>query len=116
MSFKQRGYIKAEQVMGASDSRILFLHILPQSVYPAVAITTLNVGHAIVLEAGLSFLGLGDQNVISWGQIIYLTVVSQRSWWLVFFPGAAITLIVLGFNLLGDYLERRMKGSLEKRF
>jgi len=112
ITFKERGFVKAAALLGAGDVRLLFLHILPNGIYPAISNTTLQVADAIMTEAGLSFFGLGDKNVITWGQIINMGMLSISSWWLVVFPGAAIALMVLAFNLLGDSLELRLKPRL----
>ncbi|MGA7923856.1 MAG: ABC transporter permease, partial [Thermoplasmata archaeon] len=65
--------------------------------------TTLQIGQAILFEAGMAFLGLSDPNVISWGQMVNLGVYHLAdAWWLVFFPGVALTALILGFNLMGD--------------
>jgi len=112
ITFKERGFVKAAALLGAGDIRLLFLHILPNGIFPAISNTMLQVGDAILIEAGLSFFGLGDTNVASWGQIINMGMLSISSWWLVVFPGAAVALTVLAFNLLGDSLERRLKPRL----
>jgi len=86
--------------------RILLRQVLPNALPPTVVVISFNAGSVILLEAGLSFLGLGDSDVISWG---YLANNAQRflrlAWWLAAFPGAAIVLAILGLNLLGDALN-----------
>jgi len=115
ITLKERGYVRATAMLGAGNPRLLFVHILPNGIYPAITNTTLNIGNAIMTEAGLSFFGLGDKNVITWGQIINMATYSTpESWWLVLFPGVAIALVVLGFNLLGDSLEHKLKPRLLK--
>jgi peptide/nickel transport system permease protein len=74
---------------------------------PLIANSTLQIGFAVALEAGLAFIGLGDPNVVSWGQM--LNAAQSRyatAWWMAVFPGAAISVLVLGFNLLGDAATR----------
>ena len=70
MSLKERTYVKSAQTIGESKGRILFHYIVPNGIYPIIANTTMNVAQAILTEASLSFLGLGDPNVVSWGQMI----------------------------------------------
>jgi peptide/nickel transport system permease protein len=91
---------------GASSSRTLFLHVVPNGIYPVVANTTLQMGSAVLIEAGLSFLGLGDPNTLSWGRLVYQgRDYMATAWWIAFFSGLAITLLTLAFNLLGDELN-----------
>ena len=105
MTLKNRTYVKAGVAAGSGHRKILFGHILPNGIYPVVANSALEMGFAIVLEASLSFLGLGDPNQPSWGQILFGGKFYLGSWWLTFFPGLAITSIVLGFNFIGDGLN-----------
>lgn len=107
LSVKEDEFIKAAQVMGASRSRIMFRHILPNVISPIVVLATLNMGTVVLGTAGLSFLGFGAQPpTAEWGNMLassrnFLTT----AWWLANFPGMAIMLTVLGFNLLGDGLR-----------
>lgn len=107
LSIKQQEYIEAARVLGASNARILFRHILPNTVAPAIILVTLGIGGAILAEASLSFLGLGAQPPTpSWGSMLstgrdYLL----QAPWLSIYPGLAIFLTVMGFNLLGDGLR-----------
>ncbi|HEY4065641.1 MAG TPA: ABC transporter permease [Burkholderiaceae bacterium] len=101
----QIDFVNAARCLGISSTRILFTDVLPNAVGPALAVSTLIMAQAILLEASLSFLGLSNPDVISWGRMLsagqnYL----QTAWWLSVFPGLAILLIVLAFNLLGDAL------------
>ena len=101
----QLDFVNAVRCLGISNVRILFTEILPNSVGPALAVSTLIMAQAILLEASLSFLGLSSPDVISWGRMLsagqnYLST----AWWLSVFPGLAILLTVLAFNLLGDAL------------
>ena len=107
LSIRRREYVFAAVAAGATDLRILLRHVLPNSLGPLVANSTLQVGFAIGLEAGLSFLGLGDPNVISWGQMLYVSQTHYRNaWWMVVFPGLCVAAAVLGFNLVGDALGK----------
>ena len=107
LSLKNQEFVEAARILGYSDARIIFRHILPNSLAPLVVLTTLEVPKAIIVEATLSFLGLGIQPPLpSWGSIMS----SGRSFlfhapWITIFPGIMIILIVMGFNLLGDALR-----------
>jgi peptide/nickel transport system permease protein len=105
LSVKSREFVEAARSLGAPAARILAREVLPNVLGPAVVVASLNAAGVILLEAGLSFLGLGDPDLVSWG---YLANNAQRflriAWWMAVFPGAAIALAVLGLNLLGDAL------------
>jgi peptide/nickel transport system permease protein len=117
LSLKNREFILAVRVMGASDSRIILKHLLPNALGPVLVVATLGVGGAILVESSLSFLGLGVQPpTASWGNMLmegkdHLT----DAWWLVTFPGLAIFVTVLGYNFLGeglrDLMDPRMRGG-----
>jgi peptide/nickel transport system permease protein len=107
LSVKQRDFVKLARVAGASSWRIMIAHILPNVLNSAVVLLTLQLGFVIILEATLSFLGAGiPPPTPTWGQMVangrdYLEI----AWWLTVFPGLAIALVVLSFNLLGDWLR-----------
>lgn len=107
LSLKEREFVLAARAIGASSGRIIFKHILPNAIYPVIVAATFSVGGAILIESGLSFLGLGIQPPQpSWGGILsvgkdYITF----AWWMSLFPGIAIFLTVLSFNLLGEALR-----------
>jgi peptide/nickel transport system permease protein len=103
----ERDFILAEKSLGASHGRILFLHILPHLVPTAIVWGTLGIATTVLLEATLSFLGIGVQPPNpSWGNIIFESQsYFQAAPWLVFFPGAVILLTALAFNLVGDALR-----------
>ncbi len=107
LSLKEREFVLASKAIGASSVRIILKHILPNAIYPVIVAATFAVGGAILIESGLSFLGLGIQPPEpSWGGILsvgkdYITV----AWWMSFFPGIAIFLTVLSFNLFGEALR-----------
>ena len=107
LSLRERDFIQAAKLLGLSNARIFFVHLLPNVFSPIIVTTTLGVGSAILTESGLSFLGLGVQPPMpSWGQM--LTTGKDYihfAWWLSLFPGLAILLIVLAFNLLGEGLR-----------
>ncbi len=103
LSLREREFVDAARSYGATDFRILRRHMLPHVLPAAVVLLTLLASRVILIEASLSFLGLGDQTRISWGFLASSAqTYMQGAWWLAVFPGAAIALAVLGFNLLGD--------------
>lgn len=103
LSIRERGFVVGARAIGESDWSVLFRHVIPNGILPVVANTTLQVAGAILTEAGLSFLGLGDPNVISWGQMIQVgSTYLTSGWWVSTFGGLAVVLTVMGFYLLGD--------------
>jgi peptide/nickel transport system permease protein len=112
---RERPYVPAAQALGASQARVLLRHVLPNAVGPAVVATTLGVGNAILLESGLSFLGLGIQPPApSWGNMIAggrdLLVVAP---WVSLAPGIALVVTVLATTVLGDAWRDRLAGELD---
>lgn len=108
LSIKETEYITAARSLGASSTRIILRHILPNTITPIIVFATLGIGSVILTEASLSFLGLGSaqQATPSWGKMLTESRAFIRSaWWMPFFPGLAILLTVMGFNLLGDGLR-----------
>jgi peptide/nickel transport system permease protein len=103
MRIKQLDFVDAVRCLGIGEASILTREIMPNAFAPVLAVGTLVVGQAILLEAALSFFGLSSPDVVSWGRMLNS---GQRflfnAWWLSFFPGVAILLTVLAFNLLGD--------------
>ena len=116
ISLKERDFVQAARVIGASDLRIIFLHILPNAMASIIVTATLGIAGAILTESALSFLGIGVQPPTpSWGNI--LTAGKDNidiAWWLSLYPGLAILITVLGYNLLGegirDELDPRLRG------
>ena len=106
LSLVSREFVDAARALGATDTRVLLRYVLPGALPPALVVISINAAGVILLEAGLSFIGLGDPSRMSWG---YLANNAQRflrvAWWVAVFPGAAIALSVLGLNLLGDALN-----------
>ena len=116
LTLKTQDFVDAARTTGASDFRILFRHILPNALYPVLVNTSIQVASAIILESGLSFLGLGDPNNVSWGQMLDTAQTYLRiAWWMAFFPGIAILLSVLSFNLIGDGLNDALNPRLRRR-
>ena len=117
LSLREREFVLASATLGARDYRLIFRHLLPNCLTPIIVSTVLGVASAVLVESGLSFLGLGVQPPqASWGNILtdgkeYI----EFAWWLSFFPGSAILLTVLGYNLLGeglrDALDPRTNGK-----
>ena len=106
LAVKELEYVTAAEALGSSSWRNLRTHVLPNTIAPVVALASLQVGGAILIEASLSFLGLGDPNVISWGYMLNnAQSFVRRAWWMSVFPGMAIAVAVLGVNLVGDALN-----------
>lgn len=104
LTVKELAYVEASRSTGASAVRIMARHVLPQCVAPYLVLATTHLGVAIVIEAALGFLGVGiPPPTPTWGNMLADSLTSLvPHWWLVFFPGLAITVTVLGFNLFGD--------------
>ena len=116
LSIRARDYVLAARAVGAADDRILLRHVLPNAISVVVVATTLQVGTAILVEAGLSFLGLGDRSVVSWGNILNgAQPLIRIAWWTAVFPGLAITLTVVAANLLGDGLTAALGPGRRER-
>ena len=116
LRIRQLDYVKAARAVGAKNQRIIWQVILPNALPPLIVSAALTIGVAILFEAGLSFLGLGDPNVMSWG----LMIGSNRdyildAWWPVTFPGIAIFLTVLSVSLIGDGLNDAFNPKLRER-
>ena len=120
LSVRERDYVLAARVVGAKDSRIMFKHIIPNAIYPTLVVASLDIGTIVVAFAALSFLGIGtEMGYADWGQLVsfarnwipHLT----KYWWILIFPGVALILFVLGWNLVGDALrdimDSRMRGK-----
>ncbi|HAJ95792.1 MAG TPA: ABC transporter permease, partial [Actinobacteria bacterium] len=107
LAIKNKEYIEAARALGASNTRIITKHIFPNSTAPIIVYATMNVGTAIIVEAALSFLGIGVQPPTpAWGKMLsealsYIDIAP----WMMLFPGLAIVITVLGFVLLGDGLR-----------
>ncbi len=107
LSLSEREFVTASRTLGARNTRLIFTHLLPNSLTPIIVSAVLGVAGAVLMESGLSFLGLGVQAPqASWGNILtdgkeYI----QFAWWLSLFPGLAILITVLGYNLLGEGLR-----------
>ena len=116
LKIKELEYVTAARAIGAKNGRIMWRVILPNAAPPLIVSATLTIGVAILFEAGLSFLGLGDPNVMSWG----LMIGANRdyildAWWPVTFPGLAIFLTVFSVSLIGDGLNDAFNPKLRER-
>jgi peptide/nickel transport system permease protein len=116
LSLREREFVQACVVLGMSDRRIIWRQILPNCLAPVIVMASIMVATAILVEAGLSFLGLGDPNVMSWGKMIGDGRGSLRTaWYLSAIPGLAILVTVLSLNLVGDGLNEALNPRLERR-
>ena len=116
MSLKERVFVKSAEALGESKASILFRYIIPNGIYPVVANTAMGIASAILMEASLSFLGLGDPNIISWGQMVYAGRSYMTSaWWVATFPGIAIIITVMSFYLICDGLNTVLNPKAGKR-
>ena len=118
LSIREMQYIEAARGLGISHLRIAFRHVLPNTIGPFIVLTTAQLGSAILVEAALSFLGLGvPEPYPSWGRMLSVSAAeyAQKAPWLVLFPGIAISLAVFGSNMLGDALrdtlDPRLRGA-----
>jgi peptide/nickel transport system permease protein len=119
LSVRERDFVMAARVVGARDGRILFRHIIPNAIYPTLVLASMDIGTIVVTFAALSFLGIGTEVGYSdWGQLVafsrnWIPNLSTY-WYIVVFPGVALILFVLGWNLVGDALrdimDPRMRG------
>jgi peptide/nickel transport system permease protein len=114
LTIKELEYVQAARSIGATHFRILGKHILPNVMSPIIVLSTLSIATNILLEAGLTFLGLGvDPSIPSWGGMLADgRIYISTAWWVATFPGVAIMLTVLGFNLLGDWLRDELDPNL----
>lgn len=115
LSLRTREYVQAAVTIGQSTPRILFSQVLPNTIAPIIVMGSLMIGSAILLESSLSFLGLGDPNLMSWG---YMVGAGRTrlidAWWISFFPGLAIFLTVLALNLAGEGLNDALNPRLAR--
>ena len=116
MTLRQREFVQAAEVLGRSRTDIVFREILPNALSPIIVLASLMVASAILLEAALSFLGLGDPNLMSWGFMIGAgRSVIRLAPWMSIFPGLALFLTVLALNLVGEGLSDALNPRLARR-
>ena len=115
LSLRTREYVQAAVTIGQSTPRIIFSQILPNTIAPIIVLGSLMIGSAILLESALSFLGLGDPNLMSWGYMVGAGRTRLLdAWWISFFPGLAIFLTVLALNLAGEGLNDALNPRLAR--
>lgn len=116
LRIREMDYVRAARSMGAGNARIIWRLILPNAAPPLIVAATLTVGAAILFEGGLSFLGLGDSNAVSWGLMMGLNrPYLLDAWWATTLPGAALFLTVLAVSLVGDGLNDALNPRLRER-
>jgi len=120
LSVRERDYVLAARVLGAKDSRIMFKHIIPNAIYPTLVVASLDIGTIVVSFAALSFLGVGTEiGYADWGQLVSFARnwIPQLAnyWWILIYPGMALVLFVLGWNLVGDALRDIMDPRMRNR-
>jgi ABC-type dipeptide/oligopeptide/nickel transport system permease subunit len=116
LSLREREFVEASRALGASNARIMFREILPNLIAPIIVYSSLLIPQNILLEAALSFLGVGIRPpTASWGQMIAdATPIFNTAWWYMVFPGIALLFTVLAFNLLGDGLHDALNPKAAK--
>jgi peptide/nickel transport system permease protein len=115
LHLRETEFVMAARALGMRGRRIIFQQILPNVMHVVLVTASLEVGAAIITEAGLSFLGAGDPNLISWGRMLYNAQQFLRTaWWLALFPGCGIFLTVLSMNLIGDGLNDALNPKLKR--
>ena len=116
LSLRTREFVEAASLSGLGNLQIILRHILPNALPPIIVLASLMVAQAILLESSLSFLGLGDPNIMSWGYMIGAArTVIRTAWWLSFLPGMAILLTVLALNLIGEGLNDALNPRLTRK-
>jgi peptide/nickel transport system permease protein len=115
LSLREKEFVEAARSVGASHTRIIFQEILPNLVAPIIVYASILVPQVILYEAALSFLGVGVVDQPSWGQMISdATPIFSTAWWYMFFPGMALLLTVLAFNLVGDAMQDSLNPRAKK--
>lgn len=116
LSVKENEYVQASRALGATEMRVLWRVVLPNSFPPVLVMATLDLGNAILVLAGLSFLGLGAKpEQPEWGRMIADGIKNFDQWWISAFPGLAIFLIVMAFNFVGDGLRDALDPRLRRQ-
>ncbi|MFX0542249.1 ABC transporter permease [Roseovarius sp. S4756] len=116
LSLRTREFVEAATLSGLGNTQIILRHVLPNALPPIIVLASLMVAQAILLESSLSFLGLGDPNIMSWGYMIGAArTVIRTAWWLSFLPGMAILLTVLALNLIGEGLNDALNPRLTRK-
>jgi peptide/nickel transport system permease protein len=115
LSLREATFVEAARVGGMPTFPMIFREVLPNALAPVIVSVSLDIASAILLEAALGFFGLGDPNLVSWGSMLnqaqpYL----HQAWWMAVFPGLAISLVVLAFNIVGDGLNDALNPRLRE--
>ena len=114
LSLKNTEFIEAERALGANDRRIIFKHVIPNSLSPVIVITTLGIANTLMTIAALAFFGLGDPTAVSWGDdLAYHRDNLLTYWWMPTWPAMMIFITILGFNLMGDALRDALDPKLK---
>jgi peptide/nickel transport system permease protein len=109
LSLRERAFVKAAKIAGASDLRIIYVHIFPNVLPMTLLYVAFDIAWAVLAEASISFLGFGDPNQVSWGQMLYLAYVSgsiRQAWWWTIPPGLGLSLFVISVFLVGRQYEK----------
>ena len=115
MSISQREFVQAALCQGQSPFSVIVRHVLPNAISPIIVAGSLTVAAAILIEAALSFMGLGDPNFMSWGYMIGAgRTVIRQAWWMSVFPGIAILLTVVAINLVGEALNDALNPRISR--
>jgi len=117
LSLRERPFVRAARVAGASDLRIMYVHLLPNVMPMSLLYVAFGVAWAVLSEASLSFLGFGDPRMVSWGQMLYAAYISgsiRHAWWSVVPPGLCITLFTASVFLIGREYERVVNPRLDR--
>jgi peptide/nickel transport system permease protein len=113
---REREYVQAARALGMPTWEIILVQILPNALPPVIVVSTLTVATAILTESGLSFLGLGDPNLVSWGYMIGVARTALRvAWWMAAIPGLMIVITVIAINLAGEGLNDALNPKLRAR-
>ncbi|NHJ39194.1 MAG: ABC transporter permease [Asgard group archaeon] len=114
LSLKNTEFIEAERALGAKDRRIIFRHVIPNSLSPVIVITTLGIANTLMTIAALAFFGLGDPTAVTWGDdLAYHRNNLLTFWWMPTWPATMIFITILGFNLMGDALRDALDPKLK---
>lgn len=114
-SISSREFVQAARCQGQSTVSVVLRHVLPNAISPVVVLGTMTVAAAILIEAALSFMGLGDPNFMSWGYMIGAgRTVIRQAWWMSVFPGIAILLTVVAINLVGEALNDALNPRISR--
>jgi len=112
LKIKEQDYVMADRALGLSEWRIFKNTVLPMAISPVLIVSAFGFATAILLESTLSFLGIGvPPDVVTWGSLLNLARQNVSSWWLAFFPGMMIYLVILLFNSIGNSLDAQLRGS-----